>query len=100
MHYWWSLVLLGVGWNFMYLGGTTLLTKTYEAGEQFKVQACNDFIVFGMQAIAALSSGYLLLNLGWDWLIYLSLPMLIVPMVLMLGSRHPRVITASDRGTN
>lgn len=100
MHYWWSLVLLGVGWNFMYLGGTTLLTKTYEAGEQFKVQACNDFIVFGMQAIAALSSGYLLLNLGWDWLIYLSLPMLMVPIVLMLGSKPPTVITAGDRGTS
>ena len=72
----------------MYLGGTTLLTKTYEAGEQFKVQACNDFVVFGMQAIAALSSGYLLMSLGWDWLIYLSLPMLLLPIALMLGIKR------------
>jgi len=97
MHYWWSLVLLGVGWNFMYLGGTTLLTKTYRAGEQFKVQACNDFIVFGMQAIAALSSGYLLLNLGWDWLIYLSLPMLMIPMALMVRSRQLLSLTGNQK---
>ena len=72
MHYWWALVLLGVGWNFLYLGGTSLLTTTYQPNEQFKVQACNDFVVFGFQAIAALSSGYVLLTWGWDVLVYAS----------------------------
>ena len=70
IHYWWALVLLGVGWNFMQLGGTALLTTTYEPSEQFKVQAFNDFTVFTLQAVAALSSGYLLLSLGWHFLIY------------------------------
>ena len=83
MHYWWALVLLGIGWNFMYLGGTALLTRTYEANERFTVQACNDFIVFAMQAVAALSSGFFLFSFGWSWLVYLSACVLIVPLGLV-----------------
>ena len=84
MHYWWALVLLGIGWNFMFLGGTALLTRTYEANERFKVQACNDFIVFAMQAVAALSSGYFLFSLGWSWLVYLSACVLVMPLILLV----------------
>lgn len=87
IHYWWSLVLLGVGWNFMQLGGTALLTTTYQPSEQFKVQALNDFTVFALQAVAALSSGYLLLNLGWHFLIYFSAPLLVLPLVLLVVRR-------------
>lgn len=87
MHYWWSMVLLGVGWNFMFLGGTTLLTSTYRQGEQFKVQACNDFVVFSLQGLAALSSGFLLLNWGWDFLVYLSTPFLLIPIIIMIRYR-------------
>jgi len=87
IHYWWSLVLLGVGWNFMQLGGTALLTTTYQPSEQFKVQAFNDFTVFALQAVAALSSGYLLLNLGWHFLIYFSAPLLVLPLVLLAVRR-------------
>ena len=87
LHYWWSMVLLGVGWNFMFLGGTTLLTTTYRQAEQFKVQATNDFVVFSLQGLAALSSGFLLMNWGWDFLVYLSLPFLLVPIVLMFRYR-------------
>jgi MFS family permease len=87
IHYWWSLVLLGVGWNFMQLGGTALLTTTYQPSEQFKVQAFNDFTVFALQAVAALSSGYLLLNLGWHFLIYFSAPLLLLPLVLLVVRR-------------
>ena len=87
MHYWWSMVLLGVGWNFMFLGGTTLLTSTYRQGEQFKVQACNDFVVFSLQGLAALSSGFLLLNWGWDFLVYLSAPFLLIPIIIMIRYR-------------
>jgi len=87
IHYWWSLVLLGVGWNFMQLGGTALLTTTYQPSEQFKVQAFNDFTVFALQAVAALTSGYLLLNLGWHFLIYFSAPLLLLPLVLLVVRR-------------
>ncbi|MDZ7683672.1 MAG: MFS transporter [Gammaproteobacteria bacterium] len=52
MHYWGALVLLGIGWNFLFVGGTTLLTRAYEPHERFRVQALNEALVFGMQAVA------------------------------------------------
>ncbi len=93
MHYWWALVLLGVGWNFMFLGGTTLLTQTYRPSERFKVQALNDFIVFSMQAIAALSSGFILVQFGWSWIIGLSLPWLLLLIPVLFLARN-RLVTA------
>ena len=93
MHYWWALVLLGVGWNFMFLGGTTLLTQTYRPSERFKVQALNDFIVFSMQAIAALSSGFILVQFGWNWIIGLSLPWLLLLIPVLFLTRN-RLVTA------
>jgi len=72
IHYWWSLVLLGVGWNFLFLGGTSLLTYSYSPEERFKVQAINDFAIFSCQALGALGSGVLLSFLGWDWLLAVS----------------------------
>ncbi|MCJ7501056.1 MFS transporter, partial [bacterium] len=52
IHYWAGLVLLGVGWNFLFIGGTTLLTRCYSPAERFKAQAVNEFTVFGFQALA------------------------------------------------
>ena len=52
-----ALVLLGVGWNFMFVGGTTLLTTAYAPAERVRVQATNDFIVFGTVACTAFTSG-------------------------------------------
>ena len=89
MHYWWALVLLGVGWNFLFLGGTTLLTQTYRPEERFKVQAFNDFLVFTPQAIAALSSGLVLSQLGWNWILALSLPWLIMLLPLIWNGTRP-----------
>lgn len=93
IHYWWALVLLGVGWNFLFLGGTTLLTQTYRSAERFKVQALNDFIVFSMQAIAALSSGFILVQFGWSWIIGLSLPwlLLLIPVLFLTRNRMAAV---------
>jgi MFS family permease len=65
-NYWVSLVLLDIGWDFLFLGGATLLPQSYQPSERFKVQALNDFIVFGSQAIAALSAGWLVFALGWE----------------------------------
>ena len=84
MHYWVALVLLGVGWNFLFLGGTTLLTKTYTAAERFKVQAFNDFLIFSFQAMAALGSGYLLTQFGWNWVLGFSVPWLVALAILLL----------------
>lgn len=88
MFYWWALVLLGVGWNFLFLGGTTLLTQTYRQSERFKVQALNDFIVFSMQATAALGSGFILVQFGWNWLIGLSLPLLLLLIAVLFYSTN------------
>ncbi|WP_440997027.1 MFS transporter [Arhodomonas sp. SL1] len=75
-HYWSALVFLGVGWNFMFIGGTTLLTETYTESEKGRAQACNDFIVFGTVTVTALSSGSLLDGIGWVALNLTVLPFL------------------------
>ncbi len=74
MHFWWALVLLGVGWNFLFIGGTTLLTETYRPEEKAKVQGTNDFFVLGIQALTSLSSGVLINSTGWNQLNTLALP--------------------------
>ena len=55
--FWWALFLLGVGWNFMFIGGTTLVVESYRPEERAKVQAFHDFTVFTFVAIAGFSSG-------------------------------------------
>jgi predicted MFS family arabinose efflux permease len=74
-HFWWALVLLGVGWNFLFVGGTTLLTETYRPEEKAKAQGSNDFFVLGVQALTSLSSGLLVTSAGWGQLNYLALPL-------------------------
>ena len=85
-HYLVSLVLLGIGWNFLFLGGTSLLTRSYRPGEGFKVQALNDFSVFTLQALAALGSGVLLAHIGWNGVVLFSLPwlLLLVPVLVIV----------------
>ncbi len=74
MHYWWALVLLGIGWNFLFLTGTTLLPLSYTPSEKHKVQALNDFILFGFQASASLLAGWVLFKAGWHGVVLSSLP--------------------------
>ncbi len=76
VNYWVSLVLLGIGWNFLFVGGTTLLPEGYRESERFKVQALNDFTIFGIQAVGALLAGWVLSTLGWQTLLLISLPIL------------------------
>lgn len=64
-HFWTALVLLGIGWNFLFIGATNLLTTVYKPEEQAKVQAANDFLVFGITALAVLFAGKLQLEFGW-----------------------------------
>lgn len=65
-NFWIALVLLGLSWNFMFIGGTTLLTTTYKPSEAAKVQGLNDFLVFGTVATASLSAGIIQQKFGWD----------------------------------
>lgn len=83
-HYWAALVLLGISWNFLFVGGTTLLTETYQPNERAKTQAVNDFLVFTMVAIASLSAGYLQHQFGWRMVNIGVLPVLVVIAVSLL----------------
>ena len=76
-----SLALLGLGWNFMFVGGTTMLTTAYSANERVRVQATHDFIVFGSVACTALGSGVLESMAGWTALNLTVVP----PVVIAMG---------------
>jgi len=80
-HFWVALVLLGLSWNFLFVGATSLLTQTYHAAERFKVQALNDFIIFTTVALASLSAGYLQYHFGWRSVNIGVLPLLCVILV-------------------
>lgn len=71
--YWWALVLLGIGWNFLFISGTTLLPGTYQANERFKVQAINDFSITAFQATGSLGAGMVLFTQGWSWMLVASI---------------------------
>jgi MFS family permease len=89
-HFWTALVLLGVGWNFLFVGGTTLLTEVYRIEEKAKTQALNDFLVFTTVTVSSLSAGALLYHLGWQTVNVGVLPpiALILVAVLWLKTRR------------
>lgn len=78
MHFWLALVLIGVGWNFMYLGGTTLLTETHTSSEKAKAQGANDMAIFITMAISSASSGWLFSARGWEVMNYGAVPFLLL----------------------
>jgi MFS family permease len=87
IHFWTTLVVLGVGWNLGFVGASALVLETHRPGEKNKVQAFNDFLVFGMMAIGSFSSGQLLANFGWsavNWVVFP--PVLLGLAVLALSS--------------
>jgi MFS family permease len=96
--FWLALFLLGVGWNFMYVGATTLLTQVYRPAEKAKVQAANDFLVFGSMAAGALSSGAFFNLVGWDGLNIIPAPLVVVAFLAIIwaGWKY-RPLTASPQ---
>ena len=88
IHYWSALVLLGLGWNLLFVSGTALLPQMYQANEAHRVQGLNDLMVFSAQAIASLGSGVLLLLLGWQGLVWVALPIILIQVVLLLNWRR------------
>lgn len=93
-----ALVLLGLSWNFMFIGGTTLVTTTYRPSETAKVQGLNDFMVFGTVATASLMSGQLQEHFGWEVVNLGALPLLFVVIVLTVWNitKTARVRTAAE----
>ena len=75
-NFWWAMVLLGIGWNFLYVGGTTLLTECYRPSEKAKAQGMHDFLVFLTSASSSFASGLLMNRNGWEMLNYAALPFL------------------------
>jgi MFS family permease len=92
MHFWIALMLIGVGWNFMYLGGTTLLTETHSPAEKAKVQGANDMAIFITMAISSASSGWLFSARGWEVMNYGAIPFLLMTGLAILflrGGKRP-----------
>ncbi len=80
-HFWIALVLLGVGWNFAFIGATTMVTQCHRPEERTKVQAFNDFLIFGGMAVSSFSSGQLLAYFGWQ-----TINEVIFPTILVAGA--------------
>ena len=77
-HFWWLLILLGIGWNFGFLGASALVLECHKPEEKNRVQSLNDFIIFGLMAIGSFTSGGLLSAYGWQMVLWVSF----VPLVL------------------
>ncbi|MGB1111043.1 MAG: MFS transporter [Gammaproteobacteria bacterium] len=98
-HYWGALLSLGLGWNFLFIGATTLVTETYTPEEKPRAQALNDFIVFTTVAVASLSAGALQYSLGWQAVNLGVIPLLLVVLASLYvlwrvqGWHHARPAT-------
>jgi MFS family permease len=91
MHFWATLIVLGLGWNFGFVGASALVLETHRPEERNKVQAFNDFLIFGMMAVGSFSSGQLLANYGWaavNWVVFP--PVFLGVTVLLLVSLMKR----------
>ena len=91
-HFWTGLVLLGIGWNFGFIGASAMVVLSHRPEERNRVQSFNDFLVFGMTAFGSLMSGQILANFGWSWVNLVTFPPLLISLVALsaaavLGAR-------------
>lgn len=93
-HYAIALALLGIGWNFMFIGSTTLLTDAYRPAEKGRTQALNDFVVFTTVTIAVLSAGSLQHRLGWRAVNFGVLPLTLIPLTAIVWLMRRRAVVA------
>jgi MFS family permease len=92
-HFWTGLVLLGLGWNFGFVGSSAMVLDTHRPEERSRVQSFNDFLIFGTMAIASFSSGQILANWGWEYVNWVVFPPIILAVALMAfvgASPHPK----------
>ncbi len=99
--FWVSMVLLGVGWNFLYVGGSTLLTKNYRVSERAKAQALHDQTVFLSTAVSTLLSGWLLQQAGWQILLGVTAALAVIVLLASIwlaesNSKVPQFAQASE----
>ena len=93
-HFWIGLILLGVGWNFGFIGASAMVLTAHRPEERNKVQSFNDFLVFGTMAVGSFSSGQVLVNWGWDWVNWITFPpvALALAVLAMVGLRRRALI--------
>tara|TARA_B100000579_G_C22717322_1_gene797559 strand:+ start:29 stop:682 length:654 start_codon:yes stop_codon:yes gene_type:complete len=84
INYWIALILLGMGWNFMFVAGTTMVTETYLPSEKAIVQGVNDFLVFSAAAVSSLLAGIVQATWGWQAVNLSSIPLLIIVGITVL----------------
>jgi MFS family permease len=89
-HFWVALVLLGIGWNFLFVGGSALLATTHAPAERGKVQGINELVIFAAVAVGSLLAGALVHTVGWATLNLLMLPLLVVTAISTWRWRQPR----------
>ncbi len=94
-NFWFALVLLGIGWNFLYIGGTTLITETYRPSEKAKAQGANDLAIFLVMATSSSASGILLDRNGWETLNYLAIPFVAAIALALLWLMAKRRVPAT-----
>jgi len=82
--FWSSMVLVGVGWCFLFVGGTTLLTEAYAPAEKAKTQGMNDLLIYVTMAATSLTSGAILYGFGWNTLNLSALPLLAITAAAIL----------------
>ena len=95
LHYTVALIILGAGWNFLYVGATTTLTLTYSMAERFKAQAMNEFSVFGTAAVASLMAGTVMHLFGWTVLVLAPIPILLSILVALYLVRNDSLLQSS-----
>ena len=97
MHFWLTLILLGVGWNFGFVGASAMVLECHRPEEATRVQSFNDFIVFGTMAIGSFASGNLLANYGWDMVLWVSFAPLILAVIVLALTAVLRPTPSVDR---
>jgi MFS family permease len=97
MHYWLGMVALGLGWNLLFVAGTTLLARSVDPASRHRAQALNDFVVFGSQACASLLAGLAVQQIGWQALNLATLPLLaaMIFTAIRLRPAPPQIAAAS-----
>jgi MFS family permease len=98
MHFWITLILLGLGWNFGFVGASALVLECHRPEEKNKVQAFNDFLVFTTMVIGSFSSGGLLTGYGWNMVCWISFPPILIALAALAARKWMRGATVANAG--